>query len=56
MKDDPTITRIRKTRHNISKKCGHDPKKIVDYYIKLQKKHKERFLTKETFDKLLMKV
>lgn len=33
MKDDPTITRIREVRHSISEKCGHDPKKLVEYYI-----------------------
>lgn len=45
MKDDPTITRIRQVRHAISEKCGHDPKKIVEYYIDLQKTHRERFTT-----------
>jgi len=44
MKDDPTIMRIREVRHRISKKYNHDPKKIVEYYIKLQKKHQNRLL------------
>ena len=38
MKEDPTIERIRKTRHEISEKCDHDPKKIIEYYKKFQKK------------------
>ncbi len=44
VKDDPTITRIRKSRHSISEKFGHDPKSIVEYYVELQKKHQARFV------------
>lgn len=33
MKDDPTISRIREARHRISEKCGHDPQKLVEYYL-----------------------
>ena len=44
-KDDPTITRIRETRHKISEKCGHDPQKIVEYYAKLQKKYQDRIIS-----------
>jgi len=55
MKDDPTIARIREVRHRISGKYNHDPKKIVEYYIKLQKKHKNHFLrTDEIKDKKIM--
>ncbi len=55
MKDDPTIARIREVRHRISGKYDHDPKKIVEYYIKLQKKHKNHFLrTDEIKDKKTM--
>ena len=35
--DDPTIARIREARRSISEKCGHDPKRFVEYYMKLQK-------------------
>jgi len=42
--DDPTIARIRETRHRISERCGHDPQKLVDYYIELQKKYQDRIL------------
>ena len=41
-KDDPTIERIRKTRHRISEEHGHDPQKIVEYYLELQKKYQQR--------------
>lgn len=41
-KDDPTIERIRETRHRISEEHGHDPQKIVEYYLELQKKYRQR--------------
>ena len=43
-KNDLTITQIRKIRHQISERFNHDPKKIVKYYIELQKKYKDRLL------------
>lgn len=43
-KDDPTIERIRETRHRISEEHSHDPQKIVEYYLELQKKYKQRLL------------
>ena len=33
---DPTISRIREVRHLISEKFGHDPRRIVAHYLKLQ--------------------
>jgi hypothetical protein len=42
--DDPAIAQIRETRHRISERCGHDPQKLVDYYIELQKKYQDRLL------------
>jgi hypothetical protein len=44
MKDDPVIQRVREARHRISEKCDHDPQKLVDYYIELQKKYEDRLL------------
>jgi hypothetical protein len=43
-KDDPTITRIRETRHQISEECGHDPRRIVEYYGRLQRKYQDRII------------
>ena len=43
-KDDPTIIRIREARHRISEECGHDPQRIVEYYVKLQKKYQDRII------------
>ncbi len=48
IKNDPTITQIRKTRHQISERFNHDPKKMVEYYIELQKKYKDRLLDEST--------
>ena len=44
-KDDPTISRIREARHEISEECGHDPQRVVEYYAELQKKYKHRIIS-----------
>ena len=44
MKDDKTILRIRKVRHQISARFKHDSKKLVEHYLKLQDRHKERLM------------
>jgi len=41
MKDDPVIDRIRKARKAISERFSHDPKKLVNHYIELEKKRKK---------------
>ena len=38
MKDDPVIAAIRKVRHRISAKSGHDPKRLMEHYKKFEKK------------------
>ena len=48
MKDDPVISRVREARHQISEACGHDPKKLVEYYMKRQQeREKQQTLSKE---------
>jgi len=42
LKDDPTIARIRATRHRISQKFDHDPEKLVAHYIALQAEYRRR--------------
>ena len=42
MKNDPTLSRIREVRHQISEECGHDPKKLVAYYMKRQRQAQEK--------------
>ncbi len=44
MKDNPVIVRIREARHRISEACGHNPKRLVEYYMERQEKHAERLL------------
>ncbi len=43
-KDDPTIERIREARHRISEASGHDPQKLVNYYLEMQQKYEQRLL------------
>ncbi len=45
MKPDPTIDRIREARHRISEKCGHDPKRLVEYYMKLEEQYSGRMVS-----------
>lgn len=47
MKDDALITRIRETRHGISERYGHDPRKIIEHYRELQKKYEGRLVIDE---------
>ncbi len=42
MPEDQVIARIREARHQISEECGHDARRLVDYYKELQKRHKDR--------------
>ena len=44
MEDDPIIDEIRRVRHRISEECGHDPKTLVEYFIRLQERHKDRLI------------
>jgi hypothetical protein len=41
MKTIETIEEIRKIRTKISQKCDFNPKKLIDYYLKRQKKRKK---------------
>jgi len=44
MKDDPAIAKIREVRHRISEEHDHDPRKVVEYYIEMQKQYRERLV------------
>ena len=35
MKADPVIDEIRKVRDEISRECGYEPPKLVNYYMPL---------------------
>jgi len=54
MKPDPPIDAIRKVRHQISASVGHDPKRLVDYYRKLQKQHQGRIVSRGAPDPTLV--
>jgi hypothetical protein len=47
MKADPTIKRIRDARHQISQECGHNPVKLIEYYMEFQKKFTARIINKK---------
>ena len=50
MQDDPAITRIHEVRHRISEQFNHDPKKLVEHYMRLQAQYRDHLLglTKDT--------
>ncbi|GBF78871.1 hypothetical protein [Aphanothece sacrum] len=37
--DDPAIQIIRDVRHQISENNAHEPKKLINYYLELQKQY-----------------
>lgn len=50
MKSDPVIDRVRATRHEISARFDHDPKKLTAYYIERQKQHTDRLICADPSD------
>jgi len=44
MKDDPTIARIREARRRISEECGDDTRRLVEHYVQLQERHRDRLI------------
>jgi hypothetical protein len=47
-KVDPTIDEVREARHQISESVAHDPRKLVEYYRKIQERFQERLITEST--------
>lgn len=43
-RSDPVIEEIREVRHRISARFGHDPARLVAYYMELQKQYKDRMI------------
>jgi len=41
---DAAISQIREVRHRISEQQEHDPQRVVDYYLELQRKFVKRLL------------
>jgi hypothetical protein len=44
---DPVIDEIRERRHQVSERFGHDPARLVAYYMELQMQYRDR-LTEPT--------
>lgn len=42
MKSDPGVERARAARSSISREAGHDPAKLVAYYLEFQKRFASR--------------
>ena len=38
MKDDPVISEIRRVRHQISARVGHDVRRLGEHYMELERK------------------
>jgi hypothetical protein len=41
---DPVIDEVRQVRHRISERCGHEPDRLVAYYLELQQQYRARLL------------
>jgi hypothetical protein len=41
---DEELDRIREVRHQISEQFGHDPYRLVAYYMEMQKEHSEKLV------------
>ncbi|MBI4871525.1 MAG: hypothetical protein HY814_08155 [Candidatus Riflebacteria bacterium] len=51
MENDPVIDRIREARHRSSEECGHDPVRLVEYFLRWQEQHACRLLRSESEDR-----
>jgi hypothetical protein len=54
-KDDPTIARIRATRHRISQQFDRDPQKLVAHYIALQEEYRRHLSTQSVAEVVAVK-
>lgn len=43
-RDDRPVEEVREARRRVSERCGHDPARLVEYYMRLQERYKERLL------------
>lgn len=42
--NDPVIDEVREVRHRISERVGHDPARLVAYYMELQQQYQGRLI------------
>lgn len=47
IESDPVIDEVREVRHRISERFGHDPSKLVSYYMEMQKQYEDRLIKSE---------
>ena len=43
-RNDPVIDEVREIRRRISARFGHDPARLVAYYMELQERHRDRLI------------
>lgn len=43
-RSDPVIDEVREVRQRISARFGHDPARLVAYYMELQERHRDRLI------------
>jgi len=43
-RSDPVIDEVREIRQRISARFGHDPARLVAYYMELQERHRDRLI------------
>jgi hypothetical protein len=43
-KEDPGIQWVRDVRHKISEEFDHDPRKLIEHYIEMQKQYEDRLV------------
>ncbi len=48
---DPVIDEVRKVRHRISERCGHNLERLVAYYLELQLQFHDRLISNERSSK-----
>ena len=48
---DPVIDEVREVRHRISERCGHNPERLVAYYLELQQQFRDRLISNERSSK-----
>ncbi|MBC7856397.1 MAG: hypothetical protein IAF94_23450 [Pirellulaceae bacterium] len=46
------IDELREVRHRISERCGHDPERLVAYYLEFQQQFRRRLISNERSAKL----
>jgi hypothetical protein len=41
---DPALEAVRRVRHEISEEMGHDPRRLLEYYRRLEAEYAERLV------------